>query len=156
MSGLVTRHLAAADPRTSPFQPGVPGFRPEWWEERITLLEGQSAVFLSFEDGADEVARALVHLNVRPPAGYGYEGAWSVVEIQRLEVVIHRQREYRSDERAIGMEAVAAILRLYPDDEMIALSLDDKSDSFWRGIGWDEYERVGDRMSRSLFASRLS
>lgn len=122
---------AYAEWLSKPFQ-DHPGFTSQWW---IGEAKGP-LVFCSFaEDTLGEVARA--QLRPHSAVGVAYP-AWSrplagSTEIDLLEVRVDLQ------ERGIGRAAVDLLIAGFPAPA-VALSLDSRSDGFWRSIGWTPYE----------------
>ena len=118
-----------------------PRFKPTWW----SYGSAKSPVsYCRFRDHGEEVARAKVLPGstrysgysswIRPPAG--------VTEIDQIEV---RPDLRRRPELRYGRQAVHAIERAF-GEPVIALSLDDQSDSFWRSLGWTTHRHPdGDR-----------
>jgi len=126
---------------TKPFTPN-PGFNDEWWlgDEKSPL------VFCSFTtDARGEVARAQIKL--RSTLGVAYptyaRPQFGSTEVDRLEV--------RTDLRGqgLGREVMARLLAEFPRP-CIALSLDERSDPFWRSLGWTEHPHPDPR-GASLF-----
>ncbi len=108
-----------------------PGFNDSWW---LGDAKGPLVFCIFTSDGHGEVARAAIKL--RSTLGVAYptyaRPQHGATEIDRLEV--------RTDLRGqrFGHEAVDRLLVEFPRP-CIALSLDDRSDRFWRSLGWTEH-----------------
>lgn len=113
-----------------PFTPH-PGFNDSWW---VGHAKGP-LIFCSFTRGAsEEVARAQVRphsdMGIAYPT-YGRPRA-GATEIDLFEVRTSLQGN------GIGREAVARVVAEFPSP-CIALSLNERSDGFWRSLGWVEH-----------------
>lgn len=115
-----------------------PRFDWNWWERD----SAESPVsFCRFVDGEEEVGRAKVYRHTSPVVYGGYT-SWrtprdGVTEIDLFEI--------RPDLRGhgIGRRAVEAVARHY-GDPVIAMSLDESSDLFWRSLGWTAHTHPDD------------
>lgn len=124
-----------------------PRFTPDWW----ILGSADSPVsFCRFIVDRQEVGRA----KILPGAGtYADYASWSpalggATEIDRLEIRVDLRRTgYR-----FGTQAVELICQVY-GTPIAAMSLDQKTDSFWRKQGWTEHHHPEDdgRRFRRLF-----
>ncbi|MGV3712858.1 GNAT family N-acetyltransferase [Pseudolysinimonas sp.] len=128
--GLEVWKLEPEDPHRPPFTPGVPGFTPEWWEDRIKPFDRPTAEwFLSFTEDGIEVARGIVFEDVRlHPKFVGLTDRGPHVEIVRFEV----RDGYRGS--GIGRQAIDAIVAQFPGRRLFAFSKD--ADDFWNHVGW--------------------
>lgn len=119
------------------FEPNAPG-----WADWHDVRRGRRDEF-SFLKNGEEVARARIY-----PEYYlqvPYEGLRPGLFVAIDRVVV---REGRRGEK-IGTEAVALLIRLYPDEEMIAFSA---ADHFWTKAGWIRTVRLeGDDLAWPLF-----
>lgn len=127
-----------------------PGFNPSWWSS-----DGAKSpvVYCRFLDGDIEVARAKVL-----PGSGEYRGytSWAcppggATEIDLIEVRVDR----RGGGRRYGSQAVTEIAQRF-GEPVVAVSLDETSDRFWRALGWTAHlhpEDDGNRSHRPLFTS---
>lgn len=133
---------AIADGMTEkPFLPD-PGFREHWWSG---IAKG-AVVFYTFTTPAwGEVARAQVRLQSTLGEAYPTftQARLGSTEIELLEVRADLQG------KGVGRAAVVALVTQFPPP-CVALSLDPRSDEFWRSIGWTEHVHPDDR-GRALF-----
>jgi hypothetical protein len=149
-SGLEVRLLEQSQsgaPHLVPFAPKVRGFERAWWDDRIPLLSGQSAEHYSFFEGGREVVRVIVHLNAHASSDYGVDPREQFSEILRIEVPRDLWRQ------GYGERAVDEIMRRHRDHRLFALSHDDESDNFWRGIRWAEHHRTDASDAAPMFVS---
>lgn len=124
-----------------PFTPD-PGFDDRWW---LGIAKGD-VVFCSLTtDACGEVARAQIRLHSTLGAAYPTytRPRHGSTEIDLLEV----RTDLRG--RGLGREAVDRLLVGFLPP-YVALSLDNRSDDFWRSLGWTEHIHPHDR-GRSLF-----
>lgn len=124
-----------------PFTPN-PGFNDSWWQG---IAKGH-VVFCSLEtDAYGEVARAQIRLHSTLGEAYPTytRPRHGSTEIDLLEV--------RTDlhGRGFGHQAVDRLLVEFLPP-CVAVSLDKRSDDFWRSLGWTEHLHPDDR-GRSLF-----
>lgn len=122
-------------------------FMSDWWGSPSTK---SPVSYCRLLDDGDEVGRA----KILPGAGEysGYE-TWScppggATEIDRIEVRIDLRRSGRS----YGRKLVAEIGRVY-GQPVVAMSLDDTSDGFWRSLGWTAHTHPDGDGYATLFTS---
>jgi hypothetical protein len=127
-----------------------PRFDPSWWSRG----SAKSPVsYCRFWDGDEEVSRAKVLPRCGEYRGYA---SWNcppggVTEIDLIEVRV----DLRRSDRRYGRHTVAQIARHY-GEPVVAMSLDETSDSFWRSLGWTAHFHPDDdgyRSYRTLFSS---
>lgn len=122
-------------------------FSPHWWRDG----SAKSPVsYCRLLDGDEEVGRAKILLGSGSYPGYT---TWScppggVTEIDLIEI---RPDLRRSDKR-YGRQAVQAIAQRY-GHPMVAMSLDETSDIFWRSLGWTAHSHPDGHRYRTLFTS---
>lgn len=126
----------------SPFIPDD-RFKGSWWQG---YFRGPAS-WLSFLEGADEVARAKVKVNSRLGADYP---TWSMPSAGATEIDLLEVRKDRRG-RGIGEQVVADIVDRF-SPPYVAMSLDEKSNGFWRSLGWHEHIHGEDDGHRQLFA----
>lgn len=127
---------------TKPFTQN-PGFNDRWW---LGDAKGP-LIFCSFTTDDDgEVARAQIKPNSTLGVAYPTytQPQLDSTEIELLEVRTDLQG------RGLGHEVVDRLLVEFPPP-YIALSLDRRSDYFWRSLGWTEHPHPNDR-GAALFA----
>jgi GNAT superfamily N-acetyltransferase len=117
-------------------------FSDRWWQGS---LRGPAS-WLSFFEGADEVARAKVKVNSLLGAAYP---TWTVPSAGATEIDLLEVREGRRG-RGIGEQVVADIVDRFPPP-YVAMSLDETSNGFWRRLGWLEHSHEDDDGHRQLF-----
>lgn len=147
---VVTESRSAQREHVIPDFRDDPRFNSSWWQHGSAKSPVSYGRFL---DADEEVAR----VKVLPGAGEysGYE-TWrcprgGATEIELIEVRI----DLRTSGHRYGQRAVEEIVRHF-GEPVVAMSLDDNSDGFWRSLGWtahvhpdaDEY-----RSYRTLFTS---
>jgi GNAT superfamily N-acetyltransferase len=120
-----------------------PGFNERWW---LGDAKGP-LVFCSFTtDACGEVARAQIR--PRSTLGVAYptytRPRLGSTEVDRLEVRTDLQGQ------GVGREVIARLLVEFPRP-CIALSLNMRSDRFWRSIGWAEHPHPDGPRGASLF-----
>ena len=127
-----------------------PRFNSSWWSRG----SAKSPVsYCRFLDGDEEVARAKVLPGCGEYRGYT---SWAcppggVTEIDLIEVRV----DIRMTDRRYGRQAVAEIAHHY-GQPVVAMSLDESSDGFWRSLGWTAHSHPDDddyRSYRTLFSS---
>ena len=122
-----------------------PGFNDSWW---LGNVKGP-LVFGSFRttDGQVEVARA----QIRPHSTTGV--AYPTYTRAHLDSTEIDLLEVRTDLQGRGLgHEVVDLLRVELPLPYIALSLDERSDHFWRSLGWIEYPHPNER-GRALFVN---
>jgi hypothetical protein len=122
-------------------------FNPTWWRDP----SAKSPVsYCRFMDGGEEVGRAKVLLGSGSYAGYT---TWAcplggVTEIDLIEI----RPDLRRSIKRYGRHAVEAIARHY-GEPLVAMSLDQTSDIFWRSLGWTAHTQPEGECYRTLFTS---
>jgi hypothetical protein len=98
-----------------------------------------------------EVGRAKILPGSRSYAGYETSlcPRGGATEIDLIEI----RRDLRRSGRPYGARAVQAIAQTY-GEPLIALSLDEMSDGFWRSLRWTAHNHPDGDQYRVLFASR--
>lgn len=127
--------------------PRDPRFNPAWWDRG----SAKSPVsYCQLLEVGEEVARA----KILPRAGsYLDYPSWhsppgGVTEVDLIEV----RPDLRCTGLRYGARAVEMIGVRY-GRPMVAMSLDESSDGFWRRLGWLEHRRLDDEGARRLFSS---
>ncbi len=121
---------------TKPFMKN-PGFNDSWW---LGNAKGP-LVFCSFTtDDHGEVARAQVKPHSTLGAGYP---AYTRPQLDSTEIDLLEVRTDLQGQR-LGHAVVDRLLVEFPPP-CIALSLDKRSDRFWRSLGWTEHPHPNDR-----------
>lgn len=127
-----------------------PRFNSSWWSRG----SAKSPVsYCRALDGDEEVARAKVLPGCGEYRGYT---SWAcppggATEIDLLEVRV----DLRMSDRRYGRKTVAKIAHHY-GEPVVAMSLDETSDSFWHSLGWNAHFHPDDdeyRSYRTLFTS---
>jgi hypothetical protein len=122
-------------------------FNPTWWHSG----SAKSPVsYCRFLDTGQEVGRAKILPGSGSYAGYT---TWccprgGVTEIDLIEI----RPDLRLSDKGYGRQAVEAIARTY-GQPVIAMSLDETSDGFWRSIGFTAHAHPDDDSHRILFTS---
>lgn len=122
-------------------------FNLDWWR-------GGSATspvsFCRFVEGEEEVGRAKILPRAGIYAGYT---TWSCPSGGTTEIdLIEIRPDLRRSGRHYGSRAVNAIGELY-GHPVVAMSLDETSDLFWRSLGWVAHSHPDDGRYRTLFTS---
>lgn len=125
-------------------------FDPDWWH-RGSVASPVS--FCRFLDHGEEVGRAKILLEAGEYGGYT---SWScpaggVTEIDLIEI----RADLRRSAHRYGRRAVEAIGQVY-GYPIVAMSLDETSERFWRSLGWTAHTDPDDdeyHHSRTLFTS---
>lgn len=122
-------------------------FNRDWWS-RYSAKSPLS--YCRFVVDGEEIGRA----KILPESGFytGYT-TWScpargVTEIDLIEIRL----DLRRSRSHYGREAVAAIGRAY-GYPVVAMSLDETSDRFWRSLGWTAHTHPDGDRYRTLFTS---
>lgn len=122
-------------------------FTPMWWHSGSSKSPMSYCRFL---DNGEEVGRAKIL-----PKSHSYGGytTWScppagVTEIDLIEI----RPDLRRSEMRYGRQAVEAIGRTY-GRPVIAMSLDEASDAFWRSLEWTAHTHPDGDRYRILFTS---
>lgn len=147
---VVFERLARQQEHGYPDFRGDERFNPLWWRSG----SAESPVsYCRFLDDGEEVARAKIF-----PGSGEYRGYTSWVcplggatEIDLIEVRIDLQRS----DRRYGRRAVEEIADHY-GQPVVAMSLDETSDGFWRSLGWTAHIHPDSdryRKYRTLFTS---
>lgn len=122
-------------------------FHPDWWRRGSPR---SPVSYCRFTDDGDEVGRA----KILPKSGvYAAYPTWScptggVTEIDFIEI----RPDFRRSGRHYGSAAVEAIGQTY-GQPIVAMSLDETSDRFWRSLGWVAHTRPDGEAYRTLFTS---
>ena len=125
-------------------------FNSSWWSRG----SAKSPVsYCRLLDGGEEVARAKVLPGCGEYRGYASWAcpAGGVTEIDLIEVRV----DLRMSHRGYGRQAVVEIAHHF-GQPVIAMSLDETSDGFWRSLGWTAHfhsDVDGYRSYRTLFSS---
>lgn len=149
---VVTQNLSAQREHVTPDFEQDPRFDFSWWHAG----SAKSPVsYCQFLDDGEEVARAKVLL--RSGAYRGYT-SWScpqggVTEIDLIEVRV----DLRTSGQRYGRRAVDLIAEHY-GEPIVAMSLDETSDPFWRSLAWIPHTHPDDNdpqhsRYRTLFSS---
>lgn len=122
-------------------------FNSEWWHR----ASAKSPVsYCRFMAGAEEVGRAKIL-----PGSHSYIGytTWSCPPDGATEIdLIEIRPDLRRSGKRYGQQAVDAVRRAY-GEPVIAMSLDETSDGFWRSIGWTPHIHPEGVRYRTLFSS---
>lgn len=122
-------------------------FNVNWWHRG----SAKSPVsYCRFMDEREEVGRAKVL-----PGSHSYTGypTWSCPEGGATEIdLIEIRPDLRQSDRRYGRRAVDAIAQAY-GQPVIAMSLDETSDGFWRSLGWTAHRHPDGDRYRILFSS---
>lgn len=120
-------------------------FDPNWWRDG----SAKSPVsYCRLLDGGEEVSRAKILPGSGSYAGYT---TWfcplgGVTEIDLIEIRPDLRRS------SYGRQAVEAISRHF-GEPVVAMSLDETSDIFWRSLGWTAHTHPEGIRFRTLFSS---
>lgn len=147
---VVTESLSSRREHVIPVFAKDARFNPSWWSSG----SAKSPVsYCRFLDGDEEVVRAKVL-----PGSGEYRGytSWACpvgggTEIDLIEVRI----DLRRSDRRYGRQAVEEIAHHY-GQPVVAMSLDETSDGFWRSLGWTPHVHPDDEgygNYRTLFTS---
>lgn len=125
-------------------------FDPSWWS---TGSARSPVSYCHLFDGDEEVSRAKVLPGSGEYLGYVSWGCppGGVTEIDLIEVRV----DLRVPGRRYGQNTVAQIA-LHYGQPVVAMSLDETSDGFWRSLGWTAHFHPDDddcRSYRTLFSS---
>lgn len=145
---VVTESLRHQSSRVYPsFEPDA-RFDPVWWRDG----SAKSPVsYCRFLDDHVEVGRAKILPGSRSYAGYQ---TWSCPPAGATEIdLIEIRPDLRRSGKHYGSHAVQAIAQTY-GQPVIALSLDEGADGFWRSLGWTAHTHPDGGRYRVLFSSR--
>ncbi|HMM94394.1 hypothetical protein [Phycicoccus sp.] len=122
-------------------------FNPTWWASG----SAKSPVsYCRFLDEGEEIGRAKILPGSRAYAGYT---TWSCPQAGATEIdLIEIRPDLRRSGNRYGRQAVVAIGRTY-GQPVIAMSLDETSDLFWRSLGWRAHTHPDGDRYRTLFTS---
>lgn len=144
---VVTESLHSQSRKVYPeFEPD-PRFNPTWWRNG----SAKSPVsYCQFMENGVEVGRAKILPESRSYTGYV---TWTCPPAGATEIdLIEIRPDLRRSRRRYGSQVVEAIARRY-GRPVIALSLDETSDGFWRSLRWAEHTLPDDDRAKTLFTS---
>lgn len=122
-------------------------FNSTWWHRG----SAKSPVsYCRFWDNGEEVGRAKILPGSHSYAGYT---TWSCPPAGATEIdLIEIRPDLRRSDKRYGRQAVEIIGLTY-GQPVIAMSLDETSDPFWRSIGWTSHTHPDGDGHRILFTS---
>lgn len=144
---VVTERLSSHRERVVPDFERDARFNSTWWRSG----SAKSPVsYCRFLDDGQEIGRAKILPGSHSYAGYK---SWScppagVTEIDLIEI----RPDLRRSEKRYGRQAVEVIGMTY-GQPVIAMSLDETSDPFWRSLGWTTHTHPDGDGYRTLFTS---
>lgn len=122
-------------------------FNPDWWRRASPC---SPVSYCRFVVDGEEIGRAKILLGSGVYAGYDtwFCPSGGVTEIDLIEI----RPDLRRSGRHYGREAVGAIGQTY-GHPVVAMSLDETSDRFWRSLGWTAHTHPDGVRYRTLFTS---